>query len=267
MRRGVSAIRPINTFGVAFALAVGALVGCGGDDSGSDESAKDRAALKALVLDEAATSTSEEECSLLSNRLLATLGGREACVRDRTASPRTITVDRIDVNGDSASVLFTRIPEDQQFSMPVVREGAPTEPYDGWRIDADASVLQPVGTQTETAAQSTTSDATSADPAPPPQAQAAGYLTCIEGRGAKGVKQLGLEGKADVLPSVDFSGGGSRVNAVFGTSEPDAEQGLATVKQRKPFFAERFGTIVLYSVGDPLADDLETGLACAKEVG
>jgi hypothetical protein len=267
MLRGLSKIRPIDTLAVAFALAVGALVGCGGDDSGSDDAtAQDRAALKALMLNEAATDTSEEECGLLSSRLLATLGGREACVRDRTASPQTITVDRVDVNGDSANILFTRIPEDQQFSMAAVREGGPTDSYDGWRIDADYSELQPVGTQTQTAAQSTTSDATTAELATP-QGTAAAYLTCIEGRGAKGVKQLGLEGKSDVLPSVDFSGGGSRVNAGFGTSEADAEQGLATVRQRKPFFAERFGTIVLYSVGDPLADDLETGLACAKEVG
>jgi hypothetical protein len=66
---------------------------------------------------------------------------------------------------------------------------------------------------------------------------------------------------------VDFSGGGSRVIALFGSSEKDAKEGFATISQRDPFFAERFGTMVLYTVGDPLADDLDTGLACAREIG
>ena len=244
-------------------LAVVVLAGCGGDDEGdSDSTAQDEAALESLVLDYAAL-VDEEACALWSEELLAREGGVKGCLRRIGGEvSTTIKVDDITVDGDTAEVLLTVLPGDEQYIYPAVRDGEPTDSYDGWRLaEVDVEEVTAESSAATTAATTEATEEATVESAPEtPDEKAAAYRECIEGRGAKDVKQ-------DDFPSVDFSGGGSRVNALFGDSEEDAEQGLATVRQRDPFFAERFGTLVLYSVGDPLADDLDTGLSCAEEIG
>lgn len=243
------------------------LVGCGGDDeSDSNAASQDEAALESLLLDYAAL-VGRDACALWSDELLAREGGLKGCERkigDEVVS--TIKVEEVEVEGDTAEVLITLLPDDEQFIFPAVREGEPTDSYDGWRL-AEVDVEEVAGAAaTETAATTTettgeTTEETTGESAPQtPEQTAAVYRDCIEGQGAKDIKE-------DDFPSVDFSGGGSRVIALFGSSEEDAEQGFATVRQRDPFFAERFGTAVLCTVGDPLADDLEIGLSCVREIG
>ena len=245
-------------------LAVVALAGCGGDDEGdSDSAAQDEAAVEGRLLEYAA-GVDEEACARWSEELLAREGGLKGCLRkiEREVST-TIKIDDVTVDGDTAEVLLTVLPDDVQFIYPVVREGEPTDSFDGWRIaevDLEEVTGEPPESTTETTTAVATEETTTESSPQTPEEKAAAYRACVEDRGAQDVKE-------DDFPSVDFSGGGSRVIASFGDSEEDAEQGLATIRQRDPFFAERFGTLVLYSVGDPLADDLDTGLGCAREIG
>jgi hypothetical protein len=243
------------------------LVGCGGDDeTDSDAASQDEAALESLLLDYAAL-VGRDACALWSEELLAREGGLKGCEREiGDGGVTTIRVEEVGVEGDTAEVLITVLPDDEQFRFPAVREGEPTDSYDGWRLAefeveevAGGPATETAATTTETTGE-TTEETTGESPPQTPEQKAVAYRDCIEGRGATDVKQ-------DEFPSVDFSGGGSRVIASFGSSEEEAEQGLATIRQRDPFFVERFGTAVLYAVGDPLADDLEIGLSCVKEIG
>jgi hypothetical protein len=254
-------------------IAALTLAACGDDESGSDSAAEDEAAIEQLFLDYAAVEGSDA-CDLFSEKVIAGLGGRKACERDQAgAESVTIKVDEIEVDGDTAQALVTLFPEDKQYRFPVVREGEASDSYDGWRVDeldveevtAEAGEDGAEETTTETIeetieATEETEETVAESPPQTPEQKAAAYTACVEGRGASDVEQ-------DDFPTVDFSGGGSRVIASFGSTEEDAKQGFATISQRDPFFVERFGTVVLYAVGDPLADDLDIGLSCVKEVG
>jgi hypothetical protein len=140
-----------------------------------------------------------------------------------------------------------------------------TDAFDGWKIDGDGKpVAGGENRETTTEKQETTTE-TDAETDQPPltrEQRVADYRECIEGRGAEDVEVD--EGN---IPSVTFSGGGSPVQAAFGATPEDAKQGLSSVRKRETFYSGRFGTIVLYSFGDPLSDDLDAGLACAKQVG
>ena len=248
-------------------IAALTLAACGDDESGSDSAAEDEAAIEQLFLDYAAVEGSDA-CDLFSEKVIAGLGGRKACERDQAgAESVTIKVDEIEVDGDTAQALVTLFPEDKQYRFPVVREGEASDSYDGWRVDeldveevtAEAGEDGADETTTETT-EETNEETVAESPPQSPEQKATAYRECVEGRGASDVAQ-------DDFPTVDFSGGGSRVIASFGSTEADAKQGFATIGQRDPFFVERFGTVVLYTVGDPLADDLDIGLACVKELG
>lgn len=249
-----------------------ALAACGGDTEtttvGADAEGEatleaDTAAIEKLIVEYGAA-TGAEGCDFYSRDFLAReAGGLKSCRRDTDQDAVTFTVNDVSVDGNTASVTVEVVGGGgQPLVYPLIREGEPSDVYDGWKL-SDGSKRSSSVEETSAPPATESTIARSKDdtvPVDTPADRADAYAGCIEGRGAKNVKQ-------DEFPSVDFSGGGSRVNAVFGADEADAEQGLASIRGRKPFFAERYGTIVLYSVGDPLADDLDTGVACAEETG
>jgi len=147
-------------------------------------------------------------------------------------------------------VLVTVHPGEGQCRYPVVREGEPTDSYDGWRVDEvvpDKDAGDGHGDDHATRHDHDRAPTTTAPPPPQTVGQkVVAYNQCIEGRGAKGVKQA-----LDPPPSVSFSGGGSEMIAAFAADDTDAQQGFATIQRRKPFLVQRYGTVVLYSVGDP----------------
>lgn len=250
---------------LALAAAL-ALAACGGDDDGdSDDTAADEAAVENLLLDYAAL-VDEDACALWSEELLAREGGLKGCLSEiGDEIVTTIKVDEVEIDGDNADVLLTVFPEDKQLRYPAVREGDSADSYDGWRLaefnGEEVTAEAPETTADETAEEIApeTEETEAVSPPQTPEERAAVYRACIEGLGAKMVKQ-------DDFPEVRFSGGGSFVRAAFGSSEEDAKQGLATFRLGGSPFAERFGTVVLYTVGDALANDLEIGLTCVKEL-
>jgi hypothetical protein len=265
-------VRKMPRLALALSLALAlALAACGGGgeattvEAGAPTEAGDTAALKKLITDYGLIDDPVEGCKLYSLQYLATLGGVKGC-QEQDWAVKQLTIDDVKLDGDTATVVFTR-ENGQQQSIPIVREGEPSDAYDGWKIAADPTKYAPspdAGAQTQPPAATEPDAATNKTDTVPlgPEDMAAAYRICIERRGAEDVKE-----DDSPLPTVDFSGGGSRVIASFGNSPQDAEQGLAVVRKRKPFFSDRLGTAVLYSVADPLAHDLDTGLACLKEIG
>ncbi|MGZ5308348.1 MAG: hypothetical protein ACXWES_04945 [Solirubrobacterales bacterium] len=250
-----------------------ALAACGGDTEtttvGADAEGEatleaDTAAIEKLIVEYGA-STGAEGCDFYSRDFLAReAGGLKSCRRDTDQDAVTFTVNDVSVDGNTASVTVEVVGGGgQPLVYPLIREGEPSDVYDGWKLSDGSKRSSSVEETSEAPSATESTIARSKDdtvPVDTPADRADAYAGCIEGRGAKNVKQ-------DEFPSVDFSGGGSPVRAMFGASEGDAEQGLATLKKRNPFFAERFGTVVVYTIGDPLADDLDIGLGCVKEIG
>ena len=239
-----------------------ALAACGGGDdtttveSGAPTEAGDTEAIESLIGDYGLTDNGVDGCQLYSLEYLEELGGQKDCISEKWF-PEELRVEQVSLDGDTATVSTVRA-DGRQTTIPVVREGEPSDAYDGWKIAGEPSPATPPATETEDSSSNKTDQLQLGTP----EDRATAYRNCIGVEGAKDIKQ-----DDSVPPSVDFSGGGSRVNAVFGSSEDDAEQGLATLKERDPFFAERFGTVVLYTVGDALADDLEIGLTCLTSIG
>lgn len=254
-------------------LALGAalaLAACGGGDetttveAGAPTAEEDTEAIETLAVEYGLTDDAAEGCKLFSLEYLAELGGSKGCMSEKWFVEQ-IQVEEVSLDGDTATVIVV-LEDGRRGSLPVVREGEPSDAYDGWKIAGEREPVtvaeaQPTPPATEEGA-TTPETATSETVSPPetPEEKAAAYRACVEGLGAKKVKQ-------DAFPEVEFSGGGSFVRAAFGDSEEDAEQGLATFRQRGAPFAERFGTVVLYTVGDALAADLEIGLTCVNELG
>jgi hypothetical protein len=248
-----------------------ALAACGGDGetktvtAGADDGPsleEDTAAIEQLMVEWGA-SVGKESCDFYSADFLAEFGGLGGCRNDAAdIEAATFRVEDVTVDGDTGSATVVRADprgRPAPITYPLRRDGEPSDIYNGWKLDGSFTR----GTSIEESSEPPPADddQTAGESSPQtPEQKAAAYRDCIEGRGAEDVKQ-------DQFPSVDFSGGGSRVIASFGSSEKDAEEGFATISQRNPFFVKRFGTVVLYAVGDPLADDLETGLSCVKEIG
>ena len=238
-------------------------------ESGAPTEAGDTEAIENLVSDYGLIDDPEEGCKLFSLDYLAELGGSKGCMSQKFFVEE-LQVGDVSLDGDSATVSIVR-EDGRQTSIPVVREGEPSDAYDGWKISGEAAPASEAGATTETApAPETEPEETATEPVvpaikddqlrSPPEERATQYRICITDQGAKNIKE-------DDFPSVTFSGGGSLVQAMFGSSAQDAQQGLATLRQRKPFFSEAYGTVVLFSIEDPLADDLEIGISCAQAVG
>ncbi len=252
---------------LSFAAAL-ALAACGGgDESSGPTQAEDTEAIENLVSDYGLIDDPEEGCKLFSLDYLAELGGSKGCMTQKFFVEE-IQVGDVNLDGDTATVSITR-EDGRETTIPVVREGEPSDAYDGWKVSGEAAPASEAPPATETAP-ATEPEETTAEPVvpaikddqlrSPAETRATQYRICITDQGATNIKE-------DDFPSVSFSGGGSFVQAMFGSSPQDAQQGLATLRPRKPFFSEAYGSVVLFSIEDPLADDLEIGISCAQAVG
>ncbi len=114
-------------------------------------------------------------------------------------------------------------------TYPLRRDGELGAVYNGWKIDGFYKRAETDEDSSEPAPADDEPTEGESSPQTPEQ-KAAAYRDCIEGRGAEDVKE-------DGFPTVDFSGGGSRVTASFGSSVKDAEEGFAAISQGDPFFA------------------------------
>lgn len=248
---------------IAAALLGGvAITGCGGDEGDdSGDTAQDEAALEELVLNYAASDTPREACALYSEDLLATPDGN--CERIEYEAI-TVTVDEITVDGDTAEILVTVVPDGDQFRYPAVREGSPTDAYDGWLIDEvayDATLVQAdEEAEEEDDAETEEQTTTTAEPPGAKDLQAA-YRSCVEGRGAPEVAQDN-SGKP---PQVEFSGDKGPVFAWFPANDADLQKDISDISQAAAY-VEQFGTMIVWSLFKPAAADLELATACAEEV-
>lgn len=253
---------------LAAALALAACGG-GGDEtttveSGAPIEAADTEAIENLISDYGLTDDPAEGCKLFSLAYLAELGGAKDCMSNKFFVEE-LQVGAVTLDGDTATVAVVR-EDGRETTIPVVREGEPSDAYDGWKIsgeptpapaaDADADGPTETAPDSEPAVPAIKDDQVRS----PAETRALQYRICITDQGAKNIKE-------DDFPSVTFTGGGSLVQAMFGSSPGDAQQGLATLRQRKPFFSEIYGSTVLFAIEDPLADDLEIGISCAQAVG
>jgi len=124
---------------LAVVAATAPLAACGDDDEPAVDPAaptaeEDLTAIEQLLLDYGAAEGSET-CELYSAKLIQRAGGPKGCERkEADAAQVAVTVDEVTVEGDTADAIVTIVAKDKQYVYPVVREGGPTDSYDGWRL-------------------------------------------------------------------------------------------------------------------------------------